>query len=437
MTKPYWDKDIETISRDELQAGQLKDLRKTVFWALRTPFYKRRLERIGLTDPEDIKQLEDIKQIPFTTKDDLRDAFPEGLLSVSRDECVRLHTSSGTTGTPTVIYHTPQDLNHWTELGCRCVYATGCTRGDVLQNMMTYGLFTGGLGLHYAAERAGLLVIPASSGNTARQLKLMKDFRTTVLHATPSYLLHLQSHMDAHDFKRSDFQLKKAFVGAEPHSEHTRLKIEQLLNIDVYNSYGLSEMNGPCVAFECTEKADMHIWEDNYLLEMIDSDSGADLGEDADGELVMTTLKRTATPLLRYRTKDLTRLISAPCPCGRTHRRIARIKGRSDDMLILNGVNMYPSQVESILMQIPEVGTNYQMVVRKEGALDRLIVKTEIYAKLFTGEAKELERLKAEISGRMKASVLVNPIVELHEPGSLPVSEGKAQRVFDERPVDA
>ncbi len=434
MVEPeFWNREIETAPAEKIREVQLEGLRRTVAAALRTRFYHRRLKEIGFTSPEDIRSLDDLKRIPFTTKSDLREAYPDGLLAVERDDVVRLHTSSGTTGTPTVIYHTRSDLEHWTELTARCITATGAGRRDVFQNMMTYGLFTGGLGLHYGAELVGMLVIPVGGGNTRRQLKLMRDFRTTVVHATPSYMLHIYSRLEAENLTPQDLSLRKAFLGAEAYSESTRRKIEGLMGIDCYNSYGLSEMNGPGVAFECIFKDDMHVWEDAYIVEVIDPASGDLLGEDEEGELVMTTLQREATPLLRYRTGDLTRIRSGVCACGRSHRRIARIKGRSDDMLIINGVNVYPSQVESVLMRIPEVGTNYQIVVTKEGALDRLTVKTEIYSKMFTGDAAALEALRGRIRELLKAEILVGAVVELHEPGGLPVYEGKARRVFDER----
>lgn len=421
------------MSRDELQELQLKRIRKTVDQALKTPFYKKRLAKVGLDSGEAIKSLEDVSHIPFTSKDDLREAYPEGLLAVEREEVVRLHTSSGTTGTPTVIYHTAEDVANWTELSCRSIIATGAGPRDVFQNMMTYGLFTGGIGLHYAAEKVGLLVIPVSSGNTRRQLKLMRDFRTTLVHATPSYLLHLASRIEAEGLNWNDFKLQKAFVGAEAHSESTREKLEEIYGIDVYNSYGLSEMNGPGVAFECVEKDAMHIWEDAYYVEMLEPRCSCSAKAGAQGELVLTTLMREATPLLRYRTGDLTVLRDDPCPCGRVHRRIERLMGRADDMMIVNGVNIYPSQIEGIIMNIPEVGTNYQICLEKQGSLDRITIKTEIYGKLFTGDVKTLERLKKNIAEQLKASIIVNPVIELHEPGGLPVQEGKAQRVFDNR----
>jgi phenylacetate-CoA ligase len=434
MNIPFRDKRTETRGRDWLKREQLQRLQQTVDLALRTPFYKKRLAKAGISSGMDIHNFDDIKRIPFTTKADLREAYPWGLLAVDPADVVRMHTSSGTTGTPTVIYHTREDLETWTDLMTRSITATGVTKNDVFQNMMTYGLFTGGLGLHYAAEKVGMMVIPAGSGNTKRQIKLMKDFGTTVVHATPSYMLHIEAVIKAEKIDRDELKLRKAFLGAEPYTENTRTKIESLLSIDAYNSYGLSEMNGPGVAFECVFKNGMHVWEDAYLVEVVDPDTLEPLGDNRDGELVFTTLKRQATPLLRYRTRDLSMLLNEPCACGRTHRRIARIKGRTDDMLIINGVNVFPSQIEEVLMKIPEVGSNYQIVVDKQGTLDRVFVKTEIYSKLFTGDVSALDRLKARLHDNIKSEILINTVIELHEPGGLPVYEGKAKRVLDERP---
>jgi phenylacetate-coenzyme A ligase PaaK-like adenylate-forming protein len=435
VTAPiYWNSRIEGATRDEIEALQLERLRSTVTAALKTPFYHQRLAGIGLDDPRDISSLADLNKIPFTTKDDLRNAFPYGMLSLPKNDLVRLHASSGTTGTPTVIYHSGRDLAAWTELTARSIICTGATKEDVFQNMMTYGLFTGGLGLHYGAEAAGLLVIPASSGNTKRQFKLMKDFGSTIVHATPSYMLHLASRMESEGIRLSDLSLKKALVGAEPHSEDIRRKVEELFKIDVYNSYGLSEMNGPGVAFECVYKQGMHVWEDSYIMEIIDRDNLTPLPDGESGELVFTTLTREATPLLRYRTRDITSVYPDQCECGRRHRRIRRITGRTDDMLIINGVNVFPSQIEEVIMSMPEIGTNYQIVVQKAGALDKLIVRTEVGKKIFTDDTRDLKTLSARICENLRVSISINPTVELHEPNFLPVSEGKAVRVIDERP---
>jgi phenylacetate-CoA ligase len=433
MDIPYWNKEIETADRATIEKIQLERLGKTVSCALRSPFYKRLLCEAGISSGDNIKSLDDLRRIPFTTKDDLRKSFPKGMMSVDMEEVVRIHSSSGTTGIPTVIYFSMEDIKNWADLVARCIFSTGATSKDIFQNMMTYGLFTGGLGLHYGAEAVGMTIIPIGGGNTKRQIKVMKDFQTTVLHITPSYLLHVHSRLGEVGISRDELAIKKAFVGAEPHSENTRLKIEELLSIDVYNSYGLSELNGPGVAFECVYKKDMHVWEDAYIVEIIDPETGEVLEDGREGEVVLTNLIRHATPILRYRTRDLAFLHPDKCECGRAHRRLSRILGRTDDMLIINGLNVFPSQIEEILMQIPEVGTNYQIYVDKKGSLDRLIVKVEIYPKMFMGEASQLDTLKNKIKEELRSSIVINAVIELHEPGSLPISEGKAQRVVDQR----
>jgi len=436
MDIPFWNKEIETAERPRLEAMQVDRLRQMIGWALKTPFYRKRLSEAQINSPDDIKDLNDLRRIAYTTKDDLRRNFPKGLLAADMTEVVRIHSSSGTTGIPTVIYYAQDDIERWTDLLARSVVATGAGAADVFQNMMTYGLFTGGLGLHYGAERVGMTVIPIGGGNTKRQIQVMKDFRTTVLHITPSYLLHIHTRLGEEETGREDLSLRKAFIGAEPHSENTRCKLEDLLQIEAYNSYGLSELNGPGVAFECVCRKDMHVWEDAYILEIIDPETGAVLEDGQEGEVVLTNLIRRAAPILRYRTRDLAFVHTEPCECGRTHRRLSRILGRTDDMLIINGVNVFPSQIEEKVMKVPEVATNYQIYVDKKGALDRLTVKVEIYPKLFLGEASKLDALKARIKEEIRSSIVINPVIELHEPGSLPVFEGKAKRVVDERPQE-
>ncbi len=429
----YFDKNSETLDRKSLELLQIKKLKFTVGQALKIDFYKKRLNKCGINSSDDINSLDDLKRIPFTTKDDLRAGYPEGLLAVGRDEVIRLHTSSGTTGLPTVIYHTKNDIDNWANLVARCMVAAGATNNDVFQNMTGYGLFTGGLGMHYGAEKVGMTVIPTGSGNTRRQLMLMKDFKTTIIHATPSYLLHIYDNISQCGFSLDDLSLKKGFLGAEPYTEATRKKLEELFKIDVYNSYGLSEMNGPGVAFECIYKTGMHLWEDAFLLEIINSSTGIECADEEEGEIVLTTLNREATPLLRYKTRDIAFTYPGICPCGRTHRRLSRITGRTDDMLIINGVNVFPSQIEEVIMKFPEVGTNYLINLTNKGSLDRLTVKVEIYSKLFRGDLTELDKLKKKLEEEIKANIIVKPVVELHEPGSLPVTEGKAKRVIDER----
>ena len=432
----YWNPEIETMPRPELEALQLQKLKTEIDYAFRTSFYRERLTKNGINSSDDIKKLDDIKRIPFTTKNDLRDGFPYGFLSIPKEQVVRLHASSGTTGVPTTIYFSRDDIKRWADYMARCIYGTGCDKNDVFQNMITYGLFTGGLGFHQGGEEVGMLVIPAGAGNTARQFKMMQDYGTTVLHATPSFLLHLETKMKEAGVERESLSIKRAFAGAEPYSEDTRRRIEALLKVDVYNSYGLSEMNGPGVAFECQCKDGLHIWEDGYIAEIVNPDTLLPVKEGEIGELVLTILCREATPILRYRTRDLTSFYSEPCECGRTHRRLRRITGRSDDMLIINGVNVFPSQIEEVIMSIKEVGNNYLIVVEKDGALDRMTVKTEVSADIFMDDTRPLNALKDRIKDTLQASISIRARVELHESGSLPVSEGKAVRVQDKRPKD-
>lgn len=430
----FWNEEIETLDRKSLEALQLKKLRKSLEAAATTPFYKKVFDdnKVNISK---ISSIEHVKDLPLTTKNDLRLSYPDGMVTLPRKEIVRMHASSGTTGKSTVIFYSMKDVDDWADLVARCMVATGTTRDDVFQNMMGYGLFTGGLGLHYGAEKLGCMVIPSSTGNTQKQIQLIQDFNTTVVHITPSYALHLVEVIQENGIDPHDLALKKAYIGAEPHSESTRKKIEEQYGIDAYNSYGLSEMNGPGVSFECTYKNGMHTWEDFYIVEIIDPKTEKVLPDGEEGELVLTHLNREAMPIIRYRTRDLTRIIPEKCACGRTHRRIERIKGRSDDMIIVGGVNVFPSQIESVLMNIPEVGNNYQIVLDREESLDRIHIKVELYSKMFHGDLKELNRLKNKITDAVRSTIIVNPRVELLEPGSLPPSMGKAIRVIDNRKI--
>ena len=436
MMFQYREPEIEKLPRKALEELQLSKLKTAVGWALRTPFYRERLPQAGIKSPDDITCLDDFRRIPFTTKDDLRRAFPYGFLSVPLEDVVRLHASSGTTGTPTTIYFSAADLKRWAGLMARCIFGAGCTKSDVFQHMITYGLFTGGLGFHSGGEETGMLVIPSGAGNTARQFKLMQNFGTTVVHATPSFLLHVESKMREEGVSRESIKLRKAFAGAEPYSEDTRRRIEELLDIDVYNSYGLSEMNGPGVAFECQAKNGLHLWEDAYIGEIVDPQTMEPLPDGETGELVLSCLCREASPILRYRTRDLTSFYTETCACGRTHRRLRRITGRTDDMLIINGVNIFPSQIEEVVMGIKEVGNNYLIVLEKEGALDRLVVKVEVGPGTFMDDSRLINAVKEKIRKTLQAMITINPKVELLESGALPVFEGKAVRVQDKRPKD-
>ena len=427
----FWDQESETLSRPALEALQLQRLQQTVSrLAARVPFYQQKFAELGV-GPEDIRRLEDVRRLPFTTAADLRAIYPSGLLAVEADEPVRLHTSSGTTGKPKAIFFSRNDVNTAADMIARSLVAAGITRADVFHNMMSYGLFTGGLVMHYGAERVGCLVIPAGPGTSERQLMLMQDFGTTAVHILPSYALYFANYLEQKGIDpRKDLKLRKAFVGAEPHTEQTRKRIEEAFGVDVYNSYGLTEMNGPGVAFECEQKAGMHLWEDCFLLEIIDPATGEPLPDGQRGELVLTTLKREAMPILRYRTRDITSVIAEPCPCGRTHRRIHRITGRSDDMLIIRGVNIFPQQIEQVLMSMPQVGRNYLIIV--EG-LDDLTVKVELSDRGFDGQVEHLAALQNQLVEKLKAEIWVRPKVDLVPPGSLPVAEGKAKRVLDKR----
>jgi phenylacetate-CoA ligase len=426
----FWQQEMETLDRPALEALQLKRLRETLHRLERVPFYAGKFLKSGLK-PEDIRSAADMRRLPFTTAADLRENYPDGLLAVSREEALRLHTSSGTTGKPKALFFSRRDVDNAAELIARAFCMTGVTRRDVFQNMMSYGLFTGGLVMHYGAEKVGCLVIPAGPGTSERQLLLMQDFGTTVIHVTPSYAFYFADFLEKKGINpRRNLALRKAFVGAEPYTEETRRKIEAALGIDVYNSYGLTEMNGPGVAFECEGKCGLHVWEDNFVLEIVNPATGEPVSEGETGELVLTSINREAMPLLRYRTRDLTSLVPGPCACGRTHRRIQRISGRSDDMLIVRGVNIFPQQIERVLMSIPQIGRNY--LIQLEG-LDELTVKVELSPESFDGEVGHLTELQNLVTEKLRAELWVRPKVDLVASGSLPVTEGKAKRVIDKR----
>lgn len=429
----YWEKEIETMDRDDLSKLQMARLGETLERAKKSVHYGKLFREIGL-DTGLIRTLADVEKLPLTTKEDLRENWPYGFLACSRDDLIRMHSSSGTTGRATVIFHTEKDIAAWTNLLARSMYMAGMRRSDVFQNMMTYGLFTGGLGFHYGAEKIGALVIPAGAGNSKRQIQLMRDFETTAIHIIPSYALLLASvFTETGVDPRRDTKLRIAFIGAEPHSEKMRRKIEEFYGFRAFNSYGLSEMNGPGMAFECPEQNGMHIWEDNYIVEIIDPVTLKPVPEGEEGELVTTTLLREGMPILRYRTKDLTRIIPGPCPCGRTHRRIERIKGRTDDMMIIKGVNIFPIQIEKRLMEIPGVGNNFIIILDRADYNEQMTVKVEIKKEFFGGNLQQLETLRRRIVEELKSDILITPRVDLVEPDSLPQGEGKAVRVIDNR----
>jgi len=432
----FYDKEIETLDLEALQALQLIRLKDTVRRALRSPFYSERFSPLGLA-PEDIQSISEIEHLPFTVKEDLRgDAYPYGFLAVSKDHLVRLHASSGTTGRPTVIFHTKEDLDAWAGLLARCMFMVGVRPSDVFQNMIGYGLFTGGLGLHYGAERLGTLTIPSGPGNTKRQIRLMQDFKTTVIHVIPSYALYLlQAVLEQNLDPKKDLSVRVAFLGAGPHSEQVRRRIERGFGLDAFNSYGLSEMNGPGVAFECPYKTGLHIWEDSYLAELIDPQTQKPVPEGSEGELVLTTLNRVGMPLIRYRTGDITRFMPRTCSCGRVHRRMERISGRTDDMMILKGVNIFPMQVERVLMNIPEVGNNYQIVLETRNDIDVMRVMVEVEPGHFVEDVGYLKKLQERVARELRGELLITPRVELVEPNHLPRAQGKAIRLIDNRQV--
>ena len=430
----YLDPELETMTREQIEALQVERLKETVKRCMNNPFYKERLEKAGVT-PENIKSVDDIRRIPFTTKQDLRDTYPFGLASAPLTECVRLHSSSGTTGNPTVILHTQKDLDEWANQVARNLWMVGLRPNDVFQNSSGYGMFTGGLGFQYGAERLGMLTVPAAAGNSLRQIKFMTDFGTTALHAVPSYVTRLYEVMQEQGVDpRKDTKLKVLAIGAEPHSEEQRKRIENMLGVKAYNSFGMSEMCGPGVGFECKEQNGLHFWEDYYIVEIVDPETLEPVPDGEIGELVLTSIRREAMPLLRYRTRDLTRVLGRSCPCGRNHVRIDRMKGRSDDMMVLRGVNIFPIQIEKILMQFKELASNYLITLTTDDNNDNMTVEVEL-EELFTDDYQRLESLKKSVTRALKDEILLTPIVKLVPKGSLPVSEGKAVRVVDKRTV--
>lgn len=427
----YLHPEFEKLTRSEIEALQTERLKKTVRQCMNSEFYRRRFAESHI-DPDDIRSLSDLSRIPFTTKQDLRDSYPFGMSAVPLSRVVRLHSSSGTTGTPTVILHTQRDLDEWANAVARCLYMVGLRPGDIFQNSSGYGMFTGGLGFQYGAERLGMLTVPAAAGNTKRQIKFITDFGTTALHAIPSYAGRLYEVMEEMGIDpRRDTHLRTLIIGAEPHSEEQRRRIEQMLGVKAYNSFGMSEMCGPGVAFECTEQNGLHIWEDYYIVEIVDPMTLEPVPEGEVGELVLTTINREAMPLLRYRTRDLTRILPGECPCGRHHLRLDRMKGRSDDMIILKGVNIFPIQIETVLMQFAELGNDYLITLTNEEANDLMTVEVELNA--FSDDYRSLQVLTKEITRQLKDEILITPVVRLVSKGSLPKQEGKAVRVRDLR----
>ena len=430
---PYFNPDVETMSRTQLEALQLERLKKTVRHCMNAEFYQKKFKELGIT-PDDIQSLDDVRKLPFTSKEDLRENYPFGLACVPLKECTRLHSSSGTTGNPTVVLHTQKDLDEWANAVARCLWMVGSRPEDVFQNSAGYGMFTAGLGFQYGAEKVGMLTVPAAAGNTTRQIKFIRDFGTTVLHAIPSYASRIYEVMREEGCDpRRDTKLRVLCIGAEPHSEEQRKRIEDNLGVKAYNSYGISEMMGPGVAFECQEQNGLHIWEDYFIVEIIDPVTLEPVPDGQLGELVLTTINREAMPLLRYRTRDLTRILPGECACGRHHKRLARLQGRSDDMMILKGVNIFPIQIEKILLKFKELSTDYLITLETKENGDTMTIDVELN-QLFTDDYRQLQSLEKTITRLLKDEILITPKVRFVAKGSLGASdEKKAVRVKDLR----
>ncbi len=431
----YWDPHMERMPLKDLHALQEDRLKSVVRYVYdHSAFYRRRFNDAKL-DPSDIHGIDDLSKLPFTRKVDLRDNYPTGMFSTPTSSVVRYHVSSGTTGKPTVVGYTKGDIETWSESLARALTSIGLGRGDVVQVAYGYGLFTGGLGLHYGAERIGAAVLPLGTGNTERQIELMQDLGTTAIACTPSYFLHMIEVADNMDVSiRDDTKLKVGIFGAEPWSLETRKRIEDATGINAYDIYGTSEISGPLFT-ECREKKGIHVWGDMFLVEVIDPDTGESVGDGENGELVFTTLHKYALPLIRYRIGDLTILNNETCDCGRTHPRIMRIMGRTDDMLIIRGINVFPSQVESVLMNIPEVGDHWEIIVNRVGPLDMMTIRVELTESGFSDKIGDLMKLKNKISKELKGVLNIAAEVDLVEPGTIPRSMGKAKRVTDNRKV--
>jgi phenylacetate-CoA ligase len=428
-----WNTDFETLARasmDKLQSERLGRLVDTLY--RRVPFYRKKMDEKGVK-PHDIQSIKDIARLPFTTKDEMREVYPYGLLATNMHEIVEIHTSSGTTGKPVVDAYTTGDIDVWSEVMARTLTTGGTTRHDIVQNAYGYGLFTGGLGVHYGARRIGATVIPISGGNTKRQLAILQDFKTTVLACTPSYSLFLAEGAREEGLDPTKLGIKAGFFGAEPWSETMRKEIQEKLNLLAIDIYGLTEIIGPGVASECEQQNGLHIFEDHFYPEIIDAKTGRVLPDGEKGELVITTLTKEGTPVLRYRTRDITYIDHSPCPCGRTSVRMHRVLGRTDDMLIIRGVNVFPSQIEQVILAIEGVEPHYQLIVERRDQLDELEVQVEMNEKLFSDEIKILEKTEKKIEADLYATLNIHTRVKLVEPKSIARSEGKAKRIIDKR----
>lgn len=429
-----WDK-IESASADEMRSIQDKKLVETVEYVYdRVPYYKKKMEDIDLY-PQDIKSCDDLYKLPFTTKDDLRNTYPYGLVAVDLDEIVRIHASSGTTGKRIVVAYTKEDIDTWSDVMARCFARIETDSKDIVHVAYGYGLFTGGLGAHYGAEKLGATVIPISGGNSRRQVEFLTDLKPTVIACTPSYMLHLYEVMIDAGYTLDDISLKAGIFGAEPWSENMRKEIERLLKIKAYDIYGLSEITGPGVASECIAQNGLHINEDCYLPEIVDVFDHKPLGLNEQGEIVFTTIKKKGMPLIRYRTKDITKLFKDDCICGRTLVKMERVTGRTDDMLIIRGVNVFPSQIESVLLEFSQLTPNYQIIVDRINMMDVLNIHVEMNENLFTDEVKKIESLEKSITGAIESVLGISAKVKLVEPKSIERSEGKAVRIIDRRKI--
>jgi len=428
-----WNKQMECLPRKQLEQIQIERLQSTLNRAYKNvPFYQQIFEQNRII-PEKIRSVADLAHIPFTTKENLRDNYPYGMFAVPLRDIVRIHASSGTTGMPIVVGYSANDMRHWAEVVARIMTAGGVSKEDIVQIAFNYGLFTGGFGLHHGAETMGATVIPASSGNSRRQIMIMKDYRTTALVCTPSYALYLAEVMGEMEITKGQLALRVGLFGGEPWSESMREEIERKLGLSATDNYGLSEIMGPGVAGECQEKDGLHIAEDHFIAEIIDPDTGQVLPYGEQGELVLTTLTKEALPMIRYRTHDITRLNPEPCRCGRTHVRMERVRDRTDDMLIVRGVNVYPSQVESVLTEIEGTSPHYQIIVDRKGALDELEILVEVKEGFFFDEMKRLRSFKEKVEEKMESALGISARIKLVEPKTLERTQGKTQRVVDRR----
>jgi phenylacetate-CoA ligase len=431
----YYEKEFETMPRASLEKLQLERLQKLAGYVYEhCDFYRKKMDGSGVK-PADIKSLSDLRKFPFTTKQDLRDNYPYGMFSAPMSDIVRVHASSGTTGKLTVAGYTQNDIDIWSTVMARSLAAGGCSHSSIINVAYGYGLFTGGLGAHYGSERLGALTIPASSGNTKRQLQMFKDFKVTTLCCTPSYALYLADEMKNEGYALSDFNLEQGLFGAEPWSEEMRLQIQDKLGLKAYNIYGLSEIMGPGVSMECEYQCGSHIWEDHFLPEIVDPETLEPLEYGKQGELVFTTISKTGMPLIRYRTRDLCSLIDEPCKCGRTHVCMTRIIGRSDDMLIIGGVNVFPSQIESALFTLKDIEPHYQIIVDRVNNLDKIEIQVEIKDELFSDEVKNLQNLKSQLEKNVSSAISVGVKIHFVSRGTIERSQGKAVRVIDKRRI--